>query len=64
MITQNRKEEEICIVDGQPFTILDKTCVLQETKIFNETPVNVRKCCSILAKILYMLHSGEILATR
>ena len=59
-----RKDEEICIVDGQPFVTLDKTIVLQETKTFNETPVQVKKCCSILAKVIYMIHTGEILATR
>ena len=38
--------------------------VLQEARVFNETPVNPRKCSQILAKILYMINRGETLGTR
>jgi coatomer protein complex subunit gamma len=31
--------------------------------VFNETPVNPRKCTHILAKILYLLNSGENVGT-
>lgn len=34
----------------------DKTSVLQETRMFNETPVNARKCTRILTKILFLLN--------
>lgn len=34
----------------------DKTSVLQETRMFNETPVNARKCTRVLTKILYLLN--------
>ena len=40
---------------------LDKTIILQETKIFNETPLDVKMCCSVLAKVIYMIHVGETL---
>ena len=40
---------------------LDKTIILQETKIFNETPLDVKTCCSVLAKIIYMINVGETL---
>ncbi|XP_055337023.1 uncharacterized protein LOC129587343 [Paramacrobiotus metropolitanus] len=32
--------------------------------MFNETPVNVRKCSLVLTKILYMLNQGETLSAR
>lgn len=64
MIHYNKKDQEIAIMDSQPFSILEKTTVLQEARIFNESPVNARKCGAILAKVLYMIHSGETLATR
>ncbi|KAG1649945.1 Coatomer subunit gamma-2 [Nymphon striatum] len=48
---------------GNPFFNLDKTSVLQEARTFNETPVNARKCCHILTKILYLLNQGEYLGT-
>lgn len=41
---------------GNPFQSIDKTSVLQETRMFNETPVNARKCTHILTKILYLIN--------
>lgn len=41
---------------GNPFLNIDKTSVLQETRTFNETPVNARKCTHILTKILYLIN--------
>jgi coatomer protein complex subunit gamma len=32
-------------------------------RLFNETPVNPRKCITVLAKILYLLNQGENLGT-
>ncbi|XP_061510592.1 coatomer subunit gamma isoform X1 [Anopheles gambiae] len=49
---------------GNPWQNLEKTSVLQETRMFNETPVNARKCTHILTKILYLLNQGEVLGTR
>uniref|UniRef100_A0A0K8TSF1 Coatomer subunit gamma n=1 Tax=Tabanus bromius TaxID=304241 RepID=A0A0K8TSF1_TABBR len=43
---------------------LEKTAVLQETRTFNETPVNPRKCTQILTKILYLINQGEQLVPR
>eukprot|EP00118_Oscarella_pearsei_P025200 m.307724 g.307724 ORF g.307724 m.307724 type:complete len:877 (+) comp42710_c0_seq1:41-2671(+) len=42
-----------------PFHRLDKTSVLQEARRFNETPINVRRCCHTLTKILYVINQGE-----
>uniref|UniRef100_A0A803SLK0 Coatomer subunit gamma n=1 Tax=Anolis carolinensis TaxID=28377 RepID=A0A803SLK0_ANOCA len=33
--------------------------VLQEARMFNETPINPRKCAHILTKILYLINQGE-----
>lgn len=41
---------------NNPFSNLEKTSVLQETRMFNETPVNARKCTHILTKILYLIN--------
>lgn len=43
---------------------LEKTSVLQETRAFNDTAVNPRKCIHILTKILYLINQGEQLGTR
>lgn len=45
-----------CIGGNNPFQNIDKTSVLQETRTFNETPVNARKCTHILTKILYLIN--------
>lgn len=47
---------------SNPFRNLEKASVLQETRVFNETPINPKKCCHILTKILYMINQGEQLA--
>lgn len=41
---------------GNLFQNLEKTTVLQEARIFNETTVNPRKCTPILTKLLYLIN--------
>ena len=60
---KKEKKEEEERDGGNPYTNLDKTSVLQEARIFNETPVNPRKCTAVLTKILYLLNQGENLGT-
>ncbi|XP_034665165.1 coatomer subunit gamma [Drosophila subobscura] len=59
---RDKDEEE----DGptNAYQNLEKTSVLQETRTFNETPVNARKCIHILTKILYLINQGEVLVPR
>ncbi|KAG0709938.1 Coatomer subunit gamma [Chionoecetes opilio] len=59
---QTKKDEE----DGgrNPYHCTDKTSVLQEARVFNETPVNVKRSTHVLTKILYLLNQGESLATK
>lgn len=40
----------------------DKASVVQEARVFNETPVSPRKCRIVLTKVLYLLYTGETLA--
>ncbi len=61
---KDKKEDEDGAGVSNPFANLEKTSVLQEARVFNETPVNPRKCGTILAKILYMINKGEVLGTR
>ncbi|XP_021104471.1 coatomer subunit gamma-1 [Heterocephalus glaber] len=48
---------------SNPFQHLEKSAVLQEARVFNETPINPRKCAHILTKILYLINQGEHLGT-
>jgi len=61
-IKKDKKEEEDRD-GGNPYSNLEKTSVLQEARLFNETPVNPRKCTAVLTKILYLLNQGEALGT-
>lgn len=49
---------------GNPYHNVDKTAVLQEARVFNETPVNVKRSTLVLTKILYLLNQGEVLAAK
>lgn len=61
ILKRDKKDDE----DGgvNPFANLDKATVLQEARTFNETPINNRKCTTILTKILFILNQGEQLGT-
>lgn len=43
---------------------LDKSGVLQEARVFNETPIKPSKCCLILSKVLFLMQQGEPLHTQ
>jgi coatomer protein complex subunit gamma len=49
---------------GNPYLKLQKSSVLQEARVFNETPVNARKCAITLTKILNILNQGEVLSVQ
>lgn len=41
--------------EESPFTNLDKGIVLQEKRVFNETPLKVKESKTVLTKIMYLL---------
>ncbi|KAI9318020.1 adaptin N terminal region-domain-containing protein [Dichotomocladium elegans] len=43
---------------------LDKTTVLQEARVFNESHINVRKCRLLLTKIVYLLYLSGPFGTK
>lgn len=45
--------------DVNVFSQINKTTVLQEARVFNDSPINVRKCRLLLTKIIYLLSLGE-----
>lgn len=60
MLTDERRSEKKDDDEGFiPFQGLDKGAVVQEKRIFNETPLNPRKCCQLLTKLLYLVVQGE-----
>eukprot|EP00727_Mastigamoeba_balamuthi_P007460 m51a1_g3334 putative coatomer subunit gamma-like (888) ;mRNA; f:379003-382858 len=57
---KQKEEEEVSSV----FQNLDKGLVLQEKRLFNETPLNPRKCRFLIAKLLCLLSQGDQTLTR
>jgi coatomer subunit gamma len=37
----------------------NKTTVIQEARVFNESPISPRKCRALLTRIVYLLYAGE-----
>nr|CAB3232871.1 coatomer subunit gamma-2-like [Phallusia mammillata] len=58
-----RKDKDEEAGSGNPFAYIERTAVLQEARIFQQTPINPRKCCEILTKIIYLINQGEIITT-
>ena len=42
----------------------NKTTVLQEARVFNESPISPRRCRALLAQIVYLLYVGELFGTQ
>uniref|UniRef100_A0A452ISR2 Coatomer subunit gamma-2 n=1 Tax=Gopherus agassizii TaxID=38772 RepID=A0A452ISR2_9SAUR len=59
MLKKFDKKDEEAGGGSNPFQHLEKSAVLQEARVFNETPINPRKCAHILTKILYLINQGE-----
>uniref|UniRef100_UPI00398F3B1B coatomer subunit gamma-2 n=1 Tax=Pristiophorus japonicus TaxID=55135 RepID=UPI00398F3B1B len=63
MIKKFDKKDEESGSGSNPYQQLEKSAVLQEARLFNETPLNPRRCLHILTKILYLLNQGEHFGT-
>uniref|UniRef100_UPI00398E660E coatomer subunit gamma-1 n=1 Tax=Pristiophorus japonicus TaxID=55135 RepID=UPI00398E660E len=63
MLKKFDKKDEETGGGSNPFQHLEKSAVLQEARLFNETPINPRKCAHILTKILYLINQGEHLGS-
>ncbi|KAL7751469.1 coatomer subunit gamma [Sorochytrium milnesiophthora] len=53
------KKDEDAASDIPEFRGYDKAYVLQETRAFNESPLNARKCRALIGKVLSLLYTGE-----
>jgi coatomer subunit gamma len=59
MAAFSKKEEE-----GISSYYNNKTTVIQEARVFNESPISPRKCRALLTRIVYLLYIGENLGTQ
>lgn len=42
----------------------NKTTVIQDARVFNESPISPRRCRALLAQIVYLLYVGETFGTQ
>jgi coatomer protein complex subunit gamma len=42
----------------------DKSTIIQEARVFNESPISPRKCRALLTRIVYLLYVGESFGTQ
>ncbi|KAF8665418.1 hypothetical protein AX16_000437 [Volvariella volvacea WC 439] len=60
MSIPSKKEEE----SGLSSYYNNKTTVIQEARVFNDSPISPRKCRALLTRIVYLLYVGETLTTQ
>ena len=56
----SKKDEE----NGLSTYYNNKTTVIQEARVFNESPISPRKCRALLTRIVYLLYAGETFTTQ
>jgi len=42
----------------------DKATIVQEARVFNESPISPRRCRSLLTRIIFLLYAGETFTTQ
>lgn len=60
IMASGKKDEE----SGISAYYHNKTTVIQEARVFNESPINPRKCRALLTQIIYLLYAGETFGTQ
>lgn len=60
MSLASKKEEE----SGISAYYNNKSTILQEARVFNESPISPRKCRALLTRIVYLLYIGESFGTQ
>jgi coatomer subunit gamma len=60
MAFASKKEDE----SGLSSYYNNKTTIIQEARVFNESPISPRKCRALLTRIVYLLYVGETFGTQ
>jgi hypothetical protein len=55
MAYASKKEDE----SGLSSYYNNKTTIIQEARVFNDSPISPRKCRALLTRIVYLLYIGE-----
>jgi hypothetical protein len=60
MALPSKKEEEL----GLSSYYNNKTTIIQEARVFNDSPISPRKCRALLTRVVYLLYIGETFGTQ
>lgn len=60
MSLASKKDEE----NGLSTYYNNKTTIIQEARVFNDSPISPRKCRALLTRIVYLLYVGETFGTQ
>ena len=60
MTFYSKKEDE----SGLNSYYNNKTTIIQEARVFNDSPISPRKCRALLTRIVYLLYVGETFGTQ
>ncbi|KAF9531865.1 coatomer subunit gamma [Crepidotus variabilis] len=60
MTFYSKKEDE----SGLSSYYNNKTTIVQEARVFNDSPISPRKCRALLTRIVYLLYVGETFSTQ
>lgn len=60
MVFPSKKEDE----SGLSSYYNNKTTIIQEARVFNDSPISPRKCRTLLTRIVYLLYVGETFGTQ
>ena len=63
MATLQKKDEESGLT-GLSSYYNNKTTIIQEARVFNESPISPRKCRNLLARVVFLLYLGESFNTQ
>ncbi len=58
-MTNIHKKNEEQNASGLSSYYSDKTSIIQEARVFNESPISPRKCRALLARVVFLLYLGE-----
>jgi coatomer protein complex subunit gamma len=60
MVLPSKREDE----SGLSSYYNNKTTIIQEARVFNDSPISPRKCRTLLTRIVYLLYVGETFGTQ
>jgi coatomer protein complex subunit gamma len=63
-MTSIHKKNEDLNASGLSSYYSDKVSIVQEARVFNESPISPRKCRALLARVVFLLYLGENFSTQ